>query len=48
MERDGINEMGEGQRQKKKRDDLFEGAISRVARNLSLVKFPGIHKDDPR
>ena len=30
----------------KKRDILIEGAIVGLARNLSLEKFLGIHKDD--
>ena len=32
----------------KERDNLFEGAITVLARNLALEKFPGSHKDDPR
>ena len=31
----------------KERDILIEGAIMGLARNLSLEKFSGIHKDDP-
>ena len=26
---------------------LIEGAILGLTRNLSVVKFPGLHKDDP-
>ena len=31
----------------KERDTLIEEAIVALERNLSLEKFPGIHKDDP-
>ena len=31
----------------KERDILIEDAIMRLARNLALGKFPGIHKNDP-
>ena len=31
----------------KERDILIEGAIMGLGRNLTLEKFPGIHKDDP-
>ena len=31
----------------KERDILTEGAIMRLIRNLTLEKFPVIHKDDP-
>ena len=31
----------------KERDILIEEAIMRLARNLTLEKFPGIHKGDP-
>ena len=29
------------------RDNLIEGAIMGLGRNLVLGEFPGIHKDDP-
>ena len=39
---------GRTETKRKERDILIEGAIKRLARNLALEKFPGIHKDDPR
>ena len=42
----GMVEMGEGQRMNKERD-MIEEATMRLGRNLTLEKFPGIHKDDP-
>ena len=34
-------------RERKKRDILTEGVIKGLARNMTLGKFPGIHKDEP-
>ena len=38
--------MEEDRDESKERDILIEGAIVGLARNLTLEKFPRIHKDD--
>ena len=42
VSRDG----GRTETESKERDILTEGAIMGLARNLTLEKTPGIHKDD--
>ena len=43
-----VLEGGRIKTESKERDTLTEGTIMRLARNLTLGKFPGIYKDDPR
>ena len=40
-------QLGQGQRVRAKKEIRIKGAIIGLVRNLSLGKFPGIHKDDP-
>ena len=46
-ERDG-RDGGRRERESKESDILIERAIMGLAGNLTLGKFPGIHKDDLR
>lgn len=43
----GWSSWGRTERQSKERDNLKEAAIMGLAGNLSLLKNPGIHKNDP-
>ena len=38
---------GGADRESNERDNLMEGAIMGLRRNLAPKKFPGIHKNDP-
>ena len=46
LEEKGLSRWRKDRDEKKERESLIERAIMGLARNLTLGKFPEIHKDD--